>query len=99
MALPLTGDEKITNSVLQTRERALSSLLPSDAVHTIQLTCLAESLHVEIGPNGCSDSTLCGTACQLLTCSCCTMETFSNNVQLSCKHAVRHPITFQCTLY
>lgn len=46
----------------------LSSTLPSEAEQMIQLTCLVESLHVEMGPSGWSDSTLSGEACQLRTC-------------------------------
>ena len=32
--------------------RTLSSVLPSEAVQMIQLTCLVESLRVEMGPSG-----------------------------------------------
>lgn len=56
------------------RARTFSSLLPPTDVHTIQLTCFVESLQVEMGPSGCSDSTLSGEACQLRTCRCWSMN-------------------------
>lgn len=50
-------------------QHTLSSAIPSEAVHMIQFTCFVESLQVEIGPRGCSDSTFSGEACQLRTCT------------------------------